>query len=114
MRYAKALRAALPPAVALAALAGAASGANAQVAGQWKDEQHVWQKICSHCHETGIGPIIKGRGLTPAYYVKVVRYGLRAMPAFRASDIDDATLQKLANSLASSKLAAVTEAGAKP
>lgn len=110
MRYAKALRAALPSAFALAALAGAASGANAQAAGQWKDEQQVWQKICSHCHETGIGPIIKGRGLTPAYYVKVVRHGQRAMPAFRSSDIDDATLEKLANSLAASKLASSTGA----
>lgn len=112
MRYAKALRAALPLAVAAAALAGAAGDANAQAAGQWKDEQQVWQKICSHCHETGIGPIIKGRGLTPAYYIKVVRNGQRAMPAFRASDIDNATLEKLANSLAASKLAA-NETGAK-
>ncbi len=112
MRYAKALRAALPSALALMALTGAASGARAEAAGQWKDEQQVWTKICAHCHETGIGPIIKGRGLTPAYYVKVVRYGLRAMPAFRSSDIDDAMLQKLANNLAASKLAA-TEVGAK-
>lgn len=106
MNLAKARRAAPSCALVLAASLAATATAQAQTAGQWKDDQHVWQKICSHCHETGIGPIIKGRGLTPAYYVKVVRNGLRAMPAFRPSDIDDATLEKLANNLAASKLAA--------
>lgn len=61
--------------------------------GQWQGGEHVYAKVCGHCHEAGIGPAIKGRQLPPAYIQAIVRHGFRAMPAFPASYIDDASLQ---------------------
>ena len=63
--------------------------------------QQFYQKICAKCHEAGIGPVITGRGLPAITYVSIARNGNRAMPAFRVTDIDDATLQQLADYLAS-------------
>lgn len=63
--------------------------------------QQFYQKVCAKCHETGIGPVITGRNLPAIAYVTIARNGNRAMPAFRLSDIDDATLQQLADYLAS-------------
>lgn len=74
----------------------------AQVAGQWRDANHVYTKICANCHETGIGPVIKGRDLDPDYYQTVVRHGLRAMPPFRATDVDDAMLRQVGEMLSKS------------
>ena len=61
----------------------------AQAAGQWRDGAHVYQKICGKCHDTGIGPVIKGRQLPPEYIQLRVRHGFRAMPPFRPSDLND-------------------------
>lgn len=88
-------------ACAIALLTGTTT-ARAQSAGQWKDGQHVYAKVCSNCHESGVGPVIKGRDLDPAYYQHVVRGGLRAMPAFRSTEIDDAALRQVAEMLAKS------------
>lgn len=63
--------------------------------------QQFYQKVCAKCHEAGIGPVITGRGLPEITYVSIARNGNRAMPAFRVTDIDDATLQQLATYLAS-------------
>lgn len=54
--------------------------------------EHVYTKVCSYCHEAGIGPQIRGRELPPSYIQHVVRYGFRAMPAFRPSEIDEQAL----------------------
>jgi mono/diheme cytochrome c family protein len=66
---------------------------------KWKDGAEVYDKICAYCHEphagTQVGPKIRGRDLPPAYIHTVVRNGNRAMPSFRASEIDDASLAKL-------------------
>jgi hypothetical protein len=78
--------------VAAAALFYAAPGQ----AGQWRDAAQVYDKVCRHCHDMGVGPVIKGRQLVPAYVERVVRYGNRAMPSFRPSEIDDATLAAVA------------------
>lgn len=78
------------------------NAAHAQSAGQWKDGQHVYAKVCSNCHESGVGPVIKGRDLDPTYYQSVVRGGLRAMPAFRSTEIDDVALRQVAEMLAKS------------
>jgi hypothetical protein len=43
-----------------------------------------------------VGPVIRGRDLPPAYIRSIVRGGLRAMPSFRPSEIDDGSLEKLA------------------
>ena len=63
----------------------------------WKDGAEVYTKVCAYCHEGGpVGPQIRGRELPAAYIRTVVRSGFRAMPAFRASEIDDESLAKLA------------------
>jgi mono/diheme cytochrome c family protein len=62
--------------------------------------QRFYAQVCARCHETGIGPVITGRNLPAAFYVTMARSGRNAMPAFRISDIDDATLQALGDYLA--------------
>lgn len=61
----------------------------------WKDGAEVYAKVCAYCHETGVGPVLRGRGLPPAVVNVFVRNGSRAMPPFRAAEIDDAALAKL-------------------
>ena len=69
-------------------------------AGQWKDVQVLYTKICANCHETGVGPVIKDReDLAPEYYQLMVRNGNKAMPAFRITDIDTPTLVALSQKL---------------
>lgn len=62
----------------------------------WKDGAEVYAKVCAFCHEAKVGPTIRGRGLDPNYIRFVVRHGNRAMPAFRAAEIDDESLAKVA------------------
>jgi mono/diheme cytochrome c family protein len=62
----------------------------------WKDGGEVYTKTCALCHETSVGPALRGRELDPLYIRLMVRNGSRAMPAFRASEIDDPSLEKLA------------------
>lgn len=66
------------------------------VAFTWKDGTEVYAKVCGHCHETTVGPAIRGRDLPVDYIRSVVRNGFRAMPSFRSSEIDDASLEKVA------------------
>ena len=79
-----------------AGVAGAAPKEAPQPGFAWKDGAEVYAKICALCHETTVGPTIRGRGLDPTYIQLIVRHGSRAMPAFRASEIDDQSLEKLA------------------
>jgi len=69
------------------------TGVTAQALGKG---QQYYQKICAKCHEAGVGPVLLGRELPEATTLYMVRHGLNAMPAFRLSDIDDATLKDLA------------------
>ncbi|NMM26813.1 MAG: cytochrome c [Glaciimonas sp.] len=72
--------------------------ANAAVAdgsGQWLNGQDAYSKVCGFCHDQGIGPVIKGVAKNSDLIRLVVRAGNRAMPAFRQSEIDDATLAKI-------------------
>ena len=78
---------------ALILIAGAAF---ADGSGQWRSGQEAYNKVCGFCHERGIGPVIKGKGKKLDLIRMVVRSGNRAMPAFRQSEIDDATLAKIA------------------
>lgn len=71
-------------------------GALADGSGNWRDGKEVYDKACGYCHEKGIGPEIKGLGRLPADVRKAVRAGKNAMPAFRATEIDDASLAKVA------------------
>lgn len=68
--------------------------------------RQFYEKVCAKCHEAGIGPVLKGRGLPAATYKIIARSGLNGMPAFRVSDIDDATLDELANYLSSTPVSA--------
>ena len=43
----------------------------------------TYAKVCSYCHDKGIGPAIVGRQLPTVYIENVVRHGFRAMPSFR-------------------------------
>lgn len=63
----------------------------------WKDGAEIYAKICAYCHEAQVGPQIRNRELPAAYIRAVVRNGNRAMPAFRAAEIDDESLVKLAD-----------------
>ncbi len=73
----------------------------ADAAGQWRDGPQVYEKICSYCHDNGIGPEIKGRKLPPDYISSIVRNGYRAMPAFRAAEIDNKALSALSGYISS-------------
>ena len=77
-------------------LAGAALLAGTASAQTITPGQQFYQKVCAKCHEAGIGPVLLGRDLPPATITLIARYGLNAMPAFRHTDIDDATLEQLA------------------
>ena len=81
-------------AVCLASVAALAAAGGAQAA--WRDGGEVYDKVCRYCHEANVGPALKGRGLPVEYIQRVVRLGNRAMPAFRSTEIDDATLADVA------------------
>ncbi|MBK8376657.1 MAG: cytochrome c [Nitrospira sp.] len=65
-----------------------------------KDGAEVCAKVCAFCHEAKVGPTIRGRGLAPAYITFIVRHGNRAMPSFRAAEIDDESLAPVSNAAA--------------
>lgn len=69
----------------------------------WRDGAQVFEKVCGHCHEAGVGPVITGRNLPTEYIQRVVRYGNRAMPAFRQTEIDDAALADVARLVSTGK-----------
>lgn len=77
--------------LALLSFAAAAEGD-----GQWHGGENIYAKVCGHCHEIGVGPVIKGRQLPPQYITAIVRHGFRAMPAFPGAYIDDNALQQVA------------------
>jgi mono/diheme cytochrome c family protein len=74
----------------------------AETTSGWKNGAEVYAKVCGYCHQTGIGPVIRGRELPPEYITHLVRHGLRAMPAFTASFIDDQALQEVASYISKS------------
>ncbi|MCJ2185072.1 cytochrome c [Novosphingobium sp. 1949] len=63
----------------------------------------TWQKTCSRCHTTGVGPELRGRDLPPDYIATIVRSGFLAMPAFPHSALDDASLAAVAKMVSQSK-----------
>lgn len=78
------------------------TGALADSDGKWRDGQEAYDKVCGYCHERNVGPVITGRALTTDYIRAVVRNGNRAMPAFRESEISDATLGEVARLVSAS------------
>ncbi|MCP8467110.1 cytochrome c [Pseudomonas sp. ZM23] len=85
----------LPASLALV-LTGIGLPALADGDGQWHGGANVYAKVCGHCHEAGVGPVIKGRQLPVEYISAIVRHGFRAMPAFPAAYIDDDALKSVA------------------
>ena len=77
-------------------IAGATAQETPESGFRWKDGAEVCAKVCAFCHEAKVGPTIRGRGLAPAYITFIVRHGNRAMPSFRAAEIDDESLAKVA------------------
>lgn len=90
----------------IAGVLGAAAfapAAWAQAAGQWRDGEHLYSHLCQYCHESGVGPNLFGRELAADYVVATARQGKAAMPAFRFTEIDDTTLRKLGDIIASGR-----------
>jgi len=96
----KSVRAACGLAIGAAALASIATITSAETL-PTKGAQY-YQKVCAKCHEAGIGPLLLGRGLPPETFLYFARHGSGPMPAFRTTDIDDATLKELAIYLSNS------------
>lgn len=96
----KSVRAACGLAIGAAALASIATITSAETL-PTKGAQY-YQKVCAKCHEAGIGPLLLGRGLPPETFLYFARHGSGPMPAFRTTDIDDATLKELAVYLSNS------------
>lgn len=65
--------------------------------GAFNDGETVYKKVCGYCHDVGVGPVIKGRQLPSAVTMHIARSGSRAMPAFKPTFLDDATLQAVAD-----------------
>lgn len=89
----------LVTAIAAGAMTNTARAAHPEIPGEgfaWKDGAEGYAKVCGYCHESNVGPVIRGRALPAAYTRSVVRNGSRAMPAFRTSEIDDKSLAKVA------------------
>ena len=76
--------------------------------------QRYYEKICAKCHEADIGPVLKGRGLSPETVIAFARIGVNAMPAFRVTDIDDATLRDVGVYLSQTPAPTQPAAAAKP
>jgi len=74
----------------------------AQSAETAQSGESVYQAVCHYCHDTGIGPQLKGRQLPSVYVQHVARNGLRAMPAFRLTEISHQELANLAAFIESS------------
>jgi mono/diheme cytochrome c family protein len=85
------IRIALGLGVAAACLAQAASPARAP--------DRVYAVTCQYCHDTGIGPPLKGAQLAPERIRLAVRQGYRSMLAFAPSEITDAELAALVRML---------------
>lgn len=70
---------------------------------QWASGKYLYDNLCGHCHapEVGVGTSITGRGLPVAFVEAIVRNGFNAMPAFPASYIDDESIAKVTEYIAS-------------
>ena len=64
---------------------------------QWASGKCLYDNVCGHCHapEVNVGPCLGGRGLPEAYIKAIVRNGFNAMPAFPESYVDDESITKV-------------------
>ena len=99
---AQAQAAASAASTAATAAAGPATAANSATTSDLNKGEVFYAKVCGRCHETGIGPVLRGRGMPAAFYIAFARNGMNAMPAFRVTDVDDETLAAVAEWLSGS------------
>jgi mono/diheme cytochrome c family protein len=78
------------------------TAAQAESEPQWRSGQYLYDNVCGHCHapEVNVGPSLGGRGLPEAYIKAIVRNGFNAMPAFPASYVDDESIAKVTEYIA--------------
>lgn len=78
-------------------LALLSAAAQAEEQPQWASGKSLYDNVCGHCHapEVNVGPSLGGRGLPEAYIKAIVRNGFNAMPAFPASYVDDESIVKV-------------------
>ena len=86
--------------VSAAGLLVVAAAVQAQSAGEWRNAEHLYNSSCTFCHDTGVGPVLKGVGWPEEYIEIRVRNGYRAMPAFKPSEISRSDIEDLARWLA--------------
>jgi mono/diheme cytochrome c family protein len=91
-------------AAALLGLLAAPQLVSAQSAGEWRDASHLYSSSCTYCHDTGVGPNLRGVGWPKEYVAVRVRMGYQAMPAFKPSEISEAEIAALAAWLADQPL----------
>ena len=87
------------------------AAAQAQEEPQWRSGQYLYDNVCGHCHapEVNVGPSLGGRGLPEAYVNAIVRNGFNAMPAFPASYVDDESIAKVTEYIATLPLVPVEQ-----
>lgn len=73
----------------------------AESANEWQSGKQIYNNICGHCHEVGVGPVLSGRDLPAAYFKTIARSGRAAMPAFRPTELSNKDLDKIAGFLVS-------------
>ena len=78
------------------------TAAQAESEPHWRSGQYLYDNVCGHCHapEVNVGPSLGGRGLPEAYIKAIVRNGFNAMPAFPASYVDDESIAKVTEYIA--------------
>lgn len=88
-------------AAALGISAGATAEQNTKLSKV--DGPTAYQNTCFYCHDAGqVGPEIKGRNLPEEYIIVVARNGLKAMPAFPYSHIDEESMALIAKYISES------------
>jgi mono/diheme cytochrome c family protein len=70
--------------------------ATAQSAGEWRGPEQLWGALCGYCHGAGVSLQLLGAKLPAATIVEFTRKGLKAMPPFAPTQIDDVELAALA------------------
>ena len=76
-----------------------ASTVLAQATHEPRDPAHLYDRTCHFCHDTGIGPPLKGSHYPADRIRTAVRHGHGAMIAFTPSEITDSELTALAQML---------------
>ena len=57
--------------------------------------RRLWAAQCAYCHDTGVAPQLRGRGLSALAVEQIVRRGGVQMPAFTPSTLSPAELVRL-------------------